>query len=147
MDPEMAQTVREALADEDIEPAALEQLADLVEADHPLAAAALRARAAELRQKLAAEDAKRGGTPFVIRKGDMGSGLALYYTGNAGRYRELPEVNTAIGMRIIRNPDTGIEYLVPWKVGETILLPLSWNARSKPLPPPGYVGGPITPSA
>lgn len=131
MPPELAAQVRQALADPNMEPEALDQMANTLDEKYPAAAAALRARALELRTQRQLQDSARGGSDFTIRAGDTGSYIAKYYTGNANRWRELPAVNP--GMRVVKGPK--FEYLVPWKVGETILLPTDWKAWTKPLPP------------
>lgn len=146
MPPELASGVRKALADPDIEPEALDRMADLLDAKYPAAATALRARASQLRMARQMADSQRGGSEFTIRTGDIASYMAQYYTGSANRWREIPEVNP--GMRTVTVG--GVTQLVPWTVGETILLPLSWKIWEKPLPPvqtagPGGAAVPAVP--
>lgn len=131
MPPELASEVRQALGDSTMEPQALEQMADALDTKYPAAAAALRARALELRTQRQLGDAARGGSEFTIRGGDTGSYLAKYYTGNGNRWREIPGVNP--GMRTVTV--AGVTQLVPWQVGDKILLPLDWKIWEKPLPP------------
>ena len=125
------------LNDSTLDPAALDAAAAQLDPTYPKAAAKLRARAAELRQNLALDDAKRGGTPWQIRSGDTGSFLAQYFTGSANRWREIPACNP--GMRTVTQ--NGVTQLVPWT--GTILLPLSWNVRAKA--PPGLQSGSLKP--
>lgn len=127
--PDVRREVEGMLADEQMQPDALDQAARAMDQSYPKAAAKLRARAAELRTKRELEAARRGGSPHTIRAGDTGSYLAKYYTGDGNRWRELPSANP--GMRIVTK--NGVSQLEPWS-GE-ILLPLGWRAWTKPEPP------------
>ncbi len=119
------------LLDTNISPEALEQAANSLGNRYPMAAAALRQRAAALRDQQRLEAMRRGGTPFTVRAGDIPHRLALHYTGDGNRWRELPAANAHIGMRTVTRK--GVTQLEPWR-GE-ILLPVSWEAWKKPLPP------------
>lgn len=135
LDPQLPTAMRAELtamlADEDIAPEALEQAAKSLGGKYPLAAARLRARAGELRdlQKLA--HMKRGGSPFVVRPGDIPHRLASHYTGDGTRWREIIGANGHLNMRTVSRG--GATHIEPWR-GE-ILLPLAWEAWSKPMPP------------
>ena len=78
-----------------------------------------------------AADVARGHSLFTIRSGDIPSKLAQYYTGDSQRFRDIPPLNTAMGMKVVHKGSG--TYLEPWR--GTIKLPLSWAAWSKPLPP------------
>lgn len=130
--PELARKVASALADKNATPESLESMADTLESGgYPIAAKALRDRAAAIRMKQELDDKEAGGTPFVIRTGDLPYRLSQYYTGDANRWREILSVNSQLGMHV-----TSKGWVEPWIVGSTILMPLSWNIRSKPLPAP-----------
>ena len=131
-------TVLAALADPDARPTDLDALSLVCEqGGFPRAAAALQARAKALRTEQAALDAARGGTPYVIREGDIASNIAKHYAGDAGAWRKLPAINA--GMSVIKKGQW--EALKPWQVAQEILLPIAWKARSKPLPPLAGGGG------
>lgn len=131
MAPELCAAVQAMLADPNIEPAALEKAAAELQAKgYTQAAAALRARAQSILAKLRAEDLARGGTPFKVRYGDLPYRLAGYYTGEGARFKEIAGCNP--GMQIVKDKK-GQTQLKPWS--GTVLLPLSWDVRSKPLPP------------
>lgn len=110
-------------------PEALELVAtQLDKAGYPDAGEAMRKRAAELRATQGVKQAASG-KMHLLREGDTGSYLALWYTGTAGRWTELPSVNP--GMRVEKVD--GVTQLVPWKVGTYINLPPDWNtARGVP---------------
>ncbi len=140
MPPDVEAKVDGLLTNPNIEPTALEAAATAMDASYPVAAAALRKRAGELRAKAKMDDAARGGTPFVIRTGDLAGSLAQYYTGVMQRFKEIPPLNPPMQIKTI-NKNT---QLVPWVVGSTILLPLSWNVRDKPLPGVAHGKAPLT---
>lgn len=117
--------------DDGVDPAALDYLADMYASTYPKAAKRLRARAAELRERTRLEHVQKGRSPFTIRQGDTGSRLALYYTGDASRWKEIPSVNQDRGMKV--QTVKGVTQLVPWS--GVIHLPLSWEIWTKPLPP------------
>lgn len=123
--------IESMLADDSIAPAALEQAADRFASKYPVAAKRLRERADELRELQRLEAVRRGGSPFTVRMGDIPSRLALHYTGDGNRWRELPAVNQHRNMRIVTR--SGVTNLEPWQ-GE-VLLPLSWEAWRKSVPP------------
>jgi len=133
LDPDLPPATRSQitamLGDDDIAPESLEQAAATFEDRYPLAAQALRARAAELRDRQQLDAIRRGGSPFTVREGDIPSRLAQHYTGDGDRWREIPAANP--GMKIVTA--NGSTQLEPWR-GQ-ILLPLSWEAWRKPLPP------------
>lgn len=119
------------LEDETIDPSALEQAADRFASKYPVAATRLRERADELRELARLDAVRRGGTPFTVRMGDIPNRLALYYTGDGNRWRELAAANGHRNMRVVTRG--GVTQLDPWS-GE-VLLPLSWEAWEKPIPP------------
>ncbi|HEU5316791.1 MAG TPA: hypothetical protein VFX49_11820 [Chloroflexota bacterium] len=146
MPPELVKEVNAALSDPNADPKALEAMADQLEQNgFPIAAKALRARAAAIRLKRQLQDQRAGGVPFKIRPtasngsiaGDLPFATARHYTGDGNRWREIAPINTAVKMHdgssramVVKNGN-----LDPWQVGLTILLPLSWGVREKPLPP------------
>lgn len=137
--------VNAMLTDPDADPEALEQAADMLEDQFPIAAQRLRERAAELRLREKLEHFKLGGSPFVVREGDLPSVVAKHYTGNGlavgpGNWREIAEVP--------RNAERGMAVIIkdgqPWGLSQWIgevLLPLSWKVWEKPLPPRKTGGG------
>lgn len=125
MPAELRAKIVEMLGDSGMEPTALEQLANQIESDYPLAATALRARAAQLRAIRKAEAFAKGGWEFTIRYGDLPSLVAQHYTGDGLRWKEIAQANK--GMKVLSN---GLD---PWY--GTILLPLSWEPWKKGLPP------------
>jgi hypothetical protein len=135
MPDELRKEVLEFLDDPAATPEALETLAKEMAKKYPKAAERLRARAALLRDKVELDDARRGGTPFRIRSGDLPYRLAKWYTGtpsgefdgDEGRWPELLKINPSL--KRSGNNITG------WTVGKEILLPLDWKARRKSLPP------------
>lgn len=131
LSPALAAEIERMLADSSVAPEAIEQAADRFASKYPVAARRLRERAEELRELQRLEAVRRGGTPFTVRMGDIPTRLATYYTGDGNRWRELPAANTHRNMRIVTKG--GVTQLDPWQ-GE-VLLPLSWEAWRKPIPP------------
>lgn len=132
--------VNAALSDPNLSPEALDAMAAELDKDgFPIAAKALRDRAAAIRLKQQAQDQNAGGTPFTIRATSQGNAadlpfnVAKFYTGDGNRWREIPPVNSQLGM-VIKDSQFG-PIPDPWKAGLTVLLPLSWEARGKGLPP------------
>jgi hypothetical protein len=126
-------TVAAMLANPNASPDALEEAADALDAQGRSAeAAALRARAAQLRDAQMGKDVARGHSLFTIRSGDLPYKLADYYTGDEQRFRDLPPLNQDVKMAVVHKA-TGT-YLEPWR--GTIKVPLSWKLWSKPLPRP-----------
>lgn len=133
---DIVKEVNAALSDPNADPDGLDKMSqELAAAGFPVAAKALADRASAIRLKSRIADAKIG-TPYKIRAtsgglaADLPSFLAKYYTGDGNRWREIAPVNGKIGM-IVKNGN-----LDPWKAGLNILLPLSWNVDTKPIPPP-----------
>jgi hypothetical protein len=141
MPSDVVEMVNAALSDPNLDPAALDAMAAKLDAEgYPLAAKALRDRARALRLKQELADDKAGGTPFTIRAtpqgdaADLPYNVARFYTGDGNRWREIVAVNSQLGM-IVKDSQWG-PIPDPWKAGLTVLLPLSWEARGKGLPPP-----------
>ncbi len=130
MPPELRAEIEASLKNAKSSPAALDMLASQLEGRYPQSAEALRRRATELRDLQRIASHKRGGTPFRIRLGDIPSKLAEHYVGDASRWREIIGANEHLSMRTVTKG--GSTQLEPWR-GE-ILLPLAWEAWSKPLP-------------
>ena len=130
--PSLRTQVRKMLRDPNIAPTSLDQAAMTMESQgYPMAAAALRARAAELRTAGKLRDQQRGASLFTIRGGDLPSWVAKHYTGQGRRFTEIPKLNPGMRMRKIK----GVTQLDPWHPGDVIKLPLSWEVWAKPLPP------------
>lgn len=124
--------VLKMLADTKIDPFALEDSADLLQDKYPKTAAVLRKRAAELRNAHALRDTQRGFSEHTIRSGDLPSKMALHFTADANRWKELPKVNAHRGMKIATIK--GVTQLVPWH--GVVRLPVSWahwNKRPAPV--------------
>lgn len=85
------------------------------------------AYANKLYAELRASHALVGGTPFKIREGDIPWNVAQYYGGT------LDQLNRANKPKL--DIYKGNEAANGWRVGKIALLPLSWNAESKPVPP------------
>lgn len=138
MDPALVAQVNAILNDPKVEPEALELMANDLEASgYPIAAKVLRDRAAKIRLSRSLADKQAGGTPFTIRGNqdmslavDLPYNTAQHYTGDGMRWREIASVNPGMTIKTVQ----GQSNLYPWKPGQTILLPLSWDVRSKPLP-------------
>ncbi|KKN38321.1 hypothetical protein LCGC14_0754660 [marine sediment metagenome] len=84
-----------------------------------------------------------GGWPYIIKAGDTGSKLAQIYAGNALRWRELVGRKTSLGPLVEYVGKSGWAQLKPWKVGQRIMLPTSWDRKTQPpktgpTPPPGW---------
>jgi hypothetical protein len=136
----LVQEVNASLSDPNADPDGLDLQADALEkAGFPIAAKALRDRAATIRVQRQMKNVKAGGTPFHIRgSGPGGGGLAVdlpfhtaeHYTGDGNRWREIASVNTKLGMVVTPK---GLD---PWHSNLDILLPLAWDCDSKPLPRP-----------
>ena len=127
--------VQGLLTDDNMGPEVLITAAKALDAHFPLAAAALRAKAEVLLVKVQLEDTKRGGIPYKLRTGDwQPEKLAEWYTGSLSggfdgeksRWKELLPLNKSL-----RSTATGIE---GWNAGTTILMPLDWKVRTKPVP-------------
>lgn len=138
MPADVVEMVNAALSDPNISPEALEKMANELEKEgFPIAAKALRDRAKALRLKRKLDDEKAGGTPFTIRAtaqgnaADLPFNVAKFFTGDGNRWREIVPVNSGM---IIKDSQWG-PIPDPWKAGLTVLLPLSWEARGKGLPP------------
>jgi hypothetical protein len=67
---------------------------------------------------------------YTIRGSELPSELAQWYTGDANRWRELVQTNSELRIR----KANGIEYLTPWKSGQTIVLPKTWDVKKGPMP-------------
>lgn len=81
---------------------------------------------------------QQGDMPFAVRYGDYPYGLAIYYTGQGGRFKELEPLNPQLGPMVTKQgPQGAYSIYQNWAPGLEIVLPASWNAWSKPLPIPG----------
>lgn len=141
MPADVVEMVNAALSDPNMQPEALDKMGDeLAKEGFPIAAKALHDRAAAIRLKRQMADDQAGGTPFTIRATSQGNAadlpfnVARFFTGDGNRWREIPPVNSALGMIVKDSPFGPIPD--PWHAGLTVLLPLSWEARGKGLPPP-----------
>ena len=141
MPSDVVEMINAALSDPNLSPEACEAMAgELEKAGYPSGARALRDRAKAIRLKRRLDDEKAGGTPFTIRATKQGNAADLpwntakHYTGDGNRWREIVPVNSQLGM-IVKDTKVGA-FPDPWRAGLTILLPLAWEARGKPLPKP-----------
>lgn len=124
--------VDKLIANKSLSPDALDKAADLFgKSGYPVAAKRLRGEADVRRNQERLKHIQRGGSPFTIRPNDIPHKLAEYYTKDGTRWRELINANKARNMRTVQV--NGVTQLRPWH-GE-ILLPLDWEAWTKPLPP------------
>jgi len=134
--PSLAEQVR-ALYNESTDPTKLVVMADALEGKSPAyakAADALRGKAKEL-QTAAELRAIQTGRQYIIRSGELASELALWYTGNALKWRDLLASNPQLReMTGDRGDGTRFQYLAPWNAGDKIVLPVGWNVE-KGLPP------------
>ncbi len=110
---------------------ALDDMAAQMQASYPQHAARLRHRAKELRHAQQLSDSQRGGSEWVIRGGDIPSRLAVHFTGNALRWKEIPTVNPGMVVKTIN----GTTQIHPWHVHSKILLPVGWAIWNKRPPP------------
>jgi hypothetical protein len=146
MDPVTKAMAIQLLTDDSVPPANLDLAAAAWDhTGYPKAAAAARARAAELRKRQGTTPPKTTdtpppgvlptslGTPYLLRTGDIPSGLAKWYTGNGARYKELIPLNPTLALG-------GPYGVTGWNelVGQNIWLPFSWNGLAKSPPPAGY---------
>ena len=76
-----------------------------------------------------------GAMEFTVRTGDRPVGLAQYYTGDGGRFRELEADNPQMGT--ITPGGVGVRPYTNWVPGLVIMLPASWFPTAKPIPPIG----------
>lgn len=112
----------------------LEQLAAQLStpaANYPKTARLLRKEAAGRRASEAITAVENGGFDWTIRTGDLPGHIAQFYTGNAGRAKEIYAANQAVGMKPTKTGVTG------WTVGTTVKLPASWApfmAKGAPAP-------------
>lgn len=67
---------------------------------------------------------------YTIRGSELPSELAQWYTGDANRWRELVQTNPELRIQKANQ----IEYLTPWKSGQTIILPKTWDVKKGPMP-------------
>jgi len=118
----------------DLLPADYREISGIMEASgYPKMAACFLGLADKRFAELSKVVDKQGGLPFTIRQGDIPSLLAVYYTGDAARFRDLGgSLNKNIGKLKTVN---GVSNYEGWKVGTAILIPKSWNPLDKPLPP------------
>lgn len=138
--PELVKLVNAFLSDPNAEPEALELAANDLEANgFPIAAGVLRDRAKNIWLQRELKNKAAGGTPFTIRGNasntiakDLPFATAKHYTGDGMRWKEIAGVNSKLGMVVTGGKNANLS---PWKPGLTILLPLSWEADKKPLPP------------
>lgn len=72
--------------------------------------------------------------PFVIRMGDRPYGLAGWFTGNGGVFRELEPINPQLGPLL---PAGSVPPYAGWIPGAQILIPAEWNPWARPSPPTG----------
>jgi len=134
-------------------PAALDLAAQAFDLQgYPIAANMCRTRAAELRgggTPVPPGPTPPGPTPpvamathpFRIRSGDIPYYLAIYYTGDGSRVKEILAANP--NMKAVTKD--GVTHYTPWNVGSIIQLPGSWPVASKPLPKPGSTTASTTP--
>lgn len=81
------------------------------------------------------------GAEIRLQPGELGSSLALWYTGSVGRWTELPSANR--GLRIVRDKQGRPFGLSPWEAGQIVYLPEGWDV-SRGRAPLGYgVGVPV----
>ena len=118
----------------DLLPADYREISGIMEASgYPKMAACFKTLADKRFAEFSKVVDKQGGLPFTIRQGDIPSLLAVYYTGDAARFRDLGgSLNKNIGKLKTVN---GVSNYEGWKVGTAILIPKSWNPLDKPLPP------------
>lgn len=140
---DLKKTVSDFLTHKGLGPADYTDMAQKVSnAGYPKLAACIAEKAVAQNKKSEVEVVARGGMPFVIRYGDIPSHMALYYTGNGGRWKELGPLNPQIGsiqtVPLNGVPTTNFSH---WNVGTEILIPASWNPLDKPLIPPLTGGG------
>lgn len=67
---------------------------------------------------------------YTIRGSELPSELAQWYTGDANRWRELVQTNPELRIQKANQ----LEYLTPWKSGQTIVLPKTWDVKKGPMP-------------
>lgn len=106
-------------------PEQLETMAGVIATRAPKAAEALRALAASRRAARIAQAVADGKT-YTIRSGSWPAGVAQYYTGDGGRYRELvalPENKLSHG------GPTGVQ---GWTPGKVLVLPAAWPKKPEP---------------
>lgn len=92
-------------------------------------------RAAEMLRKRAkevelAKAVSNTAYSYTIRGSELPSELAQWYTGDANRWRELVQTNPELRIQKANQ----IEYLTPWKSGQTIVLPKTWDVKKGPMP-------------
>ncbi|TXH50456.1 MAG: hypothetical protein E6Q97_20500 [Desulfurellales bacterium] len=128
-----------ALMRDSTDPAKLRLIADSLEGKYPgdvryqHAADALRARAKELQleQETRAIQQNR---MYIVRGNDLQSEVALWFTGDANRWKELGKTNPNLRMMRQTDGDKVVEYFAPWVAGQKVLLPSDWDT-SKGMPP------------
>jgi hypothetical protein len=156
MPPKIKEQVNEVLLTQ-TDPGALDAAAQAAAAGQfPKAAACLKKRADELRGKAGppgppgppappstpANPLTVTNMPFRVRAGDFPYALAQYYTGQGSRFIELGPLNPNLGPfeTTAWDAQTGKPVASAyryWDKGPSILIPGSWNPRSKNLPVPG----------
>lgn len=153
----VAQQVRAVLANATVDAPTLLAAAQIATANgFPLAAACLQAEAArrgggtvppgfdplnpatwpailqQVPQPGGGSPGQSGSMQFEIRFGDRPFGLAKYWTGNGGRFRELDAINPQLGRFT-----GGVPPYPNWQPGTVITIPAAWKPRDKPLPQTG----------
>jgi hypothetical protein len=132
------------------DPVALDRVAvELDRAGYSRSAALLRERAQQLRVQRKIQ-AIQSGHVIQLRANDNPSYLAEWYTGDGARFKELLTTNPELRLATMPHARTGqpMTVLLPWRVGQTLILPPSWDTSRGPAPPMGGgmpVPGPVAP--
>lgn len=66
------------------------------------------------------------GIPYVIESGDTPATIAMVFTGDANRWKELIGTPSSKGTLLAKLTGAGTYLLTPWWVGQRIYLPKSW---------------------
>lgn len=126
----LRETISNALKNPATNAETLRVLADSIRAQFPAMAAELEKEATK--RKSEGMPATDDHVHYVRLDGDNPWALAQHFTGDGNRWRELLEPNN---LRAIKDPTTGFTVADPWRLGQKVILPASWDVKGKgPMP-------------
>lgn len=126
----LRETISNALKNPATQAETLRVLADSIRAQFPAMAAELEKEATK--RKSEGMPATDDHVHYVRLDGDNPWALAQHFTGDGNRWRELLEPNN---LRAIKDPTTGFTVADPWRLGQKVILPASWDVKGKgPMP-------------
>ena len=82
------------------------------------------------RSEMTAQIKADGGLPYTIKSGDTPVGVAKWYTGSPGKFKDLGKLNEKVIGKL--RTVSGVSNYPGWQVGVEILIPADWKPLEKP---------------